>query len=38
MHRKNGQFASLKEDYKSHAAENWDSSNGTPDPEYKWVS
>ncbi|KAK8472465.1 hypothetical protein PHAVU_002G213800 [Phaseolus vulgaris] len=33
MHRKNGQFASLKEDYKSHA-ENWDSSNGTPDPEY----
>ncbi|KAK7400378.1 hypothetical protein VNO78_11584 [Psophocarpus tetragonolobus] len=32
MHRKNGQFASLKEDYKS-PAENWDSSNGTPCPE-----
>ncbi|XP_027346169.1 GATA transcription factor 19-like isoform X4 [Abrus precatorius] len=32
MHRKNGQFASLKEDYKS-PTENWDSSNGTPCPE-----
>ncbi|KAL2343849.1 hypothetical protein Fmac_005134 [Flemingia macrophylla] len=32
MHRKNGQFASLKEDYKS-SSENWDSSNGTPCPE-----
>ncbi|TKY59446.1 GATA transcription factor 28 [Spatholobus suberectus] len=32
MHRKNGQFASLKEDYQS-PAENWDSSNGTPCPE-----
>ncbi|BAT73901.1 hypothetical protein VIGAN_01146000 [Vigna angularis var. angularis] len=32
MHRKNGQFASLKEDYKSHA-ENWDSSNAIPGPE-----
>ncbi|QCD84187.1 pseudo-response regulator 1 [Vigna unguiculata] len=32
MHRKNGQFASLKEDYKSYA-ENWDSSNATPGPE-----
>ncbi|CAJ1936151.1 unnamed protein product [Sphenostylis stenocarpa] len=32
MHRKNGQFASLKEDYKS-PAENWDSGNGTPCPE-----
>ncbi|KAJ1387028.1 Zinc finger, GATA-type [Sesbania bispinosa] len=32
MHRKNGQFASLKEDYKS-PAENLDSSNGTPCPE-----
>ncbi|KAL2627123.1 hypothetical protein GLYMA_07G182700v4 [Glycine max] len=32
MHRKNGQFASMKEDYKS-PAENWDSSNGTPCPE-----
>ncbi|KAK7319505.1 hypothetical protein RJT34_04226 [Clitoria ternatea] len=32
MHRKNGQFASLKEDCKS-PAENWDSSNGTPYPE-----
>ncbi|KAG5014963.1 hypothetical protein JHK85_021099 [Glycine max] len=32
MHRKNGQFASLKEDYKS-PAENWDSSNGTPCPD-----
>ncbi|KAK7363064.1 hypothetical protein VNO77_05193 [Canavalia gladiata] len=33
MHRKNGQFASLKEDYKSPAV-NWDSSNGTPCPEF----
>ncbi|XP_004504860.1 GATA transcription factor 19-like [Cicer arietinum] len=32
MHRKNGQFASLKEDYIS-PAENQDSSNGTPCPE-----
>lgn len=32
MHRKNGQFASLKEDYKS-PAEKWDSSIGTPCPE-----
>lgn len=37
MHRKNGQFASVKESYSS-AAENWDSSNGAPCSESMWVS
>lgn len=31
MHRKNGQFASLKNSFKV-AGENWDSSDGTPCP------
>ncbi|KAJ9705646.1 hypothetical protein PVL29_003624 [Vitis rotundifolia] len=33
MHRKNGQFASLKESFKM-ATGNWDPSSGTPCPEY----
>ena len=37
MHRKNGQFASLKEGYKS-PTENWDSSNGASCPQSMWVS
>ncbi|KAK9287394.1 hypothetical protein L1049_015812 [Liquidambar formosana] len=33
MHRKNGQFASIKESYDM-ATESWDPNNGTPHPEY----
>ena len=36
MHRKNGQFASVKESFKM-ATGNWDPSSGTPCPEYVWV-